>query len=268
MRGGAGRGGAGDVAAQLFQRLAVVGAAAHSGMQAEPVSVGAHALLEVRSPGHHALHRQHLLPSARTGGDAVGSGRRMQRPERARFVRVTAVVGHVTRTFLFDQQPPTGEQLHRAGDDLVRHRLERCIVWHRHFHENRQTVGTAPVHAVQHPAVKVDGRRCISRQPRPRLAGTCGLRRSTYATRRCTGSLWLGAATRAKSARAHDPLPSTPSRSARCRCRPPNEASMRQALTAGTVGGSLARTFGLGSGFRSHPVGCPSKSTRPHGGPA
>jgi len=32
---------AGDVAAQLFQRLAVVGAAAHSGMQAETVDVGA-----------------------------------------------------------------------------------------------------------------------------------------------------------------------------------------------------------------------------------
>jgi hypothetical protein len=41
---------------ELQDHLAVVGAAAHSGMQAETVDVGAQVLLEVRIPGHHALH--------------------------------------------------------------------------------------------------------------------------------------------------------------------------------------------------------------------
>ena len=46
---------AGDVAAQFLQRLAVVSAAAHGGVQAEAVDVGAQRLLEVRLPGHGAL---------------------------------------------------------------------------------------------------------------------------------------------------------------------------------------------------------------------
>ncbi len=106
---------AGDVAAQLLQRLAVVGAAAHGGVQAEPVDVGAQRLLEVLLPGHDALHRQHLLPGAWAEGDAVGTRRGLQRPERAGLVRVCVVVGQVGLTFLFDQHPPTGEQLASCG---------------------------------------------------------------------------------------------------------------------------------------------------------
>ena len=66
---------ASDVAAQLFQRLPVVGAAAHSGVQAEPVDVSAWRLLEFFFPWHRALHRQHPLAGARTEGEAVGTGR-------------------------------------------------------------------------------------------------------------------------------------------------------------------------------------------------
>ena len=77
-----GQSGACDAAAQLLQRLAVVGATAHSCVQAEAVDVGAQRLLEVRVPGHalqaapalasagpsrgtlSTLHRQHLLAGA------------------------------------------------------------------------------------------------------------------------------------------------------------------------------------------------------------
>ena len=62
-----------------------------------------------------ALQRQHLLAGARAEGDAVSTGRRLQRPERAGFVRIAVVVGHVSRTLLFDQHPPTGEQLASCG---------------------------------------------------------------------------------------------------------------------------------------------------------
>ena len=74
---------AGDATAQLFQRLAVLCTAAHSGVQAETVNVGAQRLLEVCLPGHGALHRQHLLAGARAEGDAISTRRGLQRPERA-----------------------------------------------------------------------------------------------------------------------------------------------------------------------------------------
>ena len=44
---------------------------------------------------------------------------------------------------LFDQHPPTGEELYRARDDLVQHRLQRPIARRGHFDEERFTVGTA-----------------------------------------------------------------------------------------------------------------------------
>jgi len=75
-----GQSGARDVAAQLLQRMAIIGAAAHGGVQAETLAVGAQRLLKVRVPGHSTLHRQHLLPRARAEGDAVGTRGGMQRP--------------------------------------------------------------------------------------------------------------------------------------------------------------------------------------------
>ncbi len=87
---------AGDVAAQLLERLALVGAAAHSRVQAEPVDVGAEVLLEVRLPRHDTLDRQHLLAGAWSEGDAVSTRRGLQWPERAGFVRIVIVVGFLT----------------------------------------------------------------------------------------------------------------------------------------------------------------------------
>jgi hypothetical protein len=114
-----GQGPAGDVAAQLLQRLALVGVAAHGGVQAESVHVCAQVLLEARLPRHSALQRQSRPAGARAEGYAVGTGRRLQRPERAGLVRIAVVVGQVRLALLFDQYIPKGEQLHRSGDDLV-----------------------------------------------------------------------------------------------------------------------------------------------------
>ena len=52
-----------------------------------------------------ALYRQHLLAGPRTEGDAIGTRRALQRPERAGLVRIAVVVGHVSRTLHFDQHP-------------------------------------------------------------------------------------------------------------------------------------------------------------------
>ena len=67
-----GQGRARDVAAQLLQRLAVVGAAAHGSVQAETLHVGTQLWSERSITGHGALHREHLLPGTRTEGNAVG----------------------------------------------------------------------------------------------------------------------------------------------------------------------------------------------------
>jgi hypothetical protein len=69
------------------------------------IDVGAQGLLELRLPGHGTLHRQHLLPGAQTESDAVGTRCGLQRPERAGLVRIAVAVGHVSRTFRFDQHP-------------------------------------------------------------------------------------------------------------------------------------------------------------------
>jgi len=49
----------------------------------------------------------------------------------------------------------------QPGDDLVQHRLQRLVGWRGHFDEDRFAFGVAPVHAVQHQAVKVD----VEREP-------------------------------------------------------------------------------------------------------
>jgi len=103
------------VAAQLLQRQAVVGAAAHGGVEAEALDVGAQSLLEVRVPGLGTLHRQHLLPGAWAEGDAVSTGGWLQRPEYAGLVRIDVGVSHIGRILLLDEHPPTGEQLASTG---------------------------------------------------------------------------------------------------------------------------------------------------------
>jgi hypothetical protein len=112
-------------------------------------------LLEAGVPRHDALHGQHLLPCARAECDAVGTGRGLQRPERAGIVRIGIAVGHVRRALLLDQSAAAGEQLQDAGDDLVQH--SACSASSvGYLDEDRLAFGAAPVDAVQHQAVKVD----------------------------------------------------------------------------------------------------------------
>ena len=63
-----GQGRARDTAAQLLQRLAVVGAAAHRSAQAETLHVGTQLWSERGITGHGALDREHLLPGTRAEG--------------------------------------------------------------------------------------------------------------------------------------------------------------------------------------------------------
>ena len=94
---GAACGAGGGLAAQLLQCVPVAGRAAHRCVQAEPVDDGTQRLLAVHMPGHCTLQRQHLLASARAEGDAVSTGRSLQRSEYAGLVRIAVVVGHVGR---------------------------------------------------------------------------------------------------------------------------------------------------------------------------
>ena len=87
-------------------------------------------------------------------GYAIATRGGLQRPEGAGLVRVG--VGQVRLALLFDQQPQTGEQTHRAGDDLVQHRLQRFIGWRRYRDVFRRAVGTLSGHAIQHQAVQVN----------------------------------------------------------------------------------------------------------------
>jgi len=53
---------------------------------------------------HRALHRENLLAGARAKGNAVGTRRSLQRPERAGLIRIGLGVGQVARSLLlFDE---------------------------------------------------------------------------------------------------------------------------------------------------------------------
>ena len=70
-----GNGRARDVAAQVFELLALIGAAAHRRMQAEAVAVGAQARRGSFAGARQAVQAQHLLSRARALRNAgVGSG--------------------------------------------------------------------------------------------------------------------------------------------------------------------------------------------------
>jgi hypothetical protein len=96
--------GSGNVTAQLFQPLTLVGSAAHGRVQAEALMVGTQ-LLGARSVSRHrTLHREHLLPGAWAEGNAVSARRGLQRPERAGLIRIGVGVGQIARSLLvFDK---------------------------------------------------------------------------------------------------------------------------------------------------------------------
>lgn len=86
--------GAGDVAAQAFERLALMRGAAHPGMQAEPVPLGAQACVGFVVPTRRGSQAQHLLSGARSQRDAIRARGRLQGRERVIRIEV-GQVGHV-----------------------------------------------------------------------------------------------------------------------------------------------------------------------------
>ena len=60
------------------------------------------------------------------------------------MVRIAVVVGHVRQALFFDQHPPTGEQLHHPGDDLVQHRPQCFVGWLGNFDELQRAVNAVP----------------------------------------------------------------------------------------------------------------------------
>jgi len=135
-----GQSGSRDVAAQLLQRLAVVGTTTHGCAQAITVDISAHVLLEVRIPGHCALHVQYFLAGAWAEGDALLTGSGLQRPEHAGIVRMGVSVSHVGRTLLFDERPrrvscfinrgPCIDPLYTtvlSGGAGIRWRTDKCV---------------------------------------------------------------------------------------------------------------------------------------------
>ena len=105
---------------------------------------------------------------------------RLQRPARARVVRIGITVGQVGRSLLFDEHAAAGQQLHQAADDLVQHRLQPFIGGRGHFDQDRLTV-SAPVDPIEHQAVQTDvqiGSRSEALGQRDRAAvGLLGLKR-------------------------------------------------------------------------------------------
>ena len=63
------------MAAQLLERLAGIGAAAHGRVQAATLGIGAKELIEALHLRHRALRRQCLLDGGRANGDATSTRR-------------------------------------------------------------------------------------------------------------------------------------------------------------------------------------------------
>jgi glutathione S-transferase len=84
----------------LLQPLALVCFDPDCGAQAETVDVGAQKLTRCCIARRRAPERQHLLPGAVAEGEAVGDGRRVQRPQRARLLAVGIPRGQVSRAFV------------------------------------------------------------------------------------------------------------------------------------------------------------------------
>ena len=104
----------GDIAAELLQFLALIGAPAHRRMEAKAVRVDAQ--LWGGRPGcaRQALQAQHFLPSSWAQRNPIGARGGLQRCERAIGVRF----GEVGPVWFFDESPQARQYAHGARDDL------------------------------------------------------------------------------------------------------------------------------------------------------
>jgi len=146
-----GNGRAGDIAAQAFELLALMGVTAYCRMQAEAVRVDAARLLGVGRPAGDGLQTQHFLPCVWAQGNAVGAGGRLQGRERA----IGLGFGQVAQAPLFDEVAGARQQLQDALDDPARQRLELCHAGSARFMEGR-FAGAAAIHPIEHQAMQMD----------------------------------------------------------------------------------------------------------------
>src|SRR3954447_21934171 len=128
-----GNGRAGDIAAQAFELLALMGVTAYCRMQAETVRVDAARLLRVGRSAGDGLQAQYLLPRVWPQRNAVGAGGRLQGRERAIGLGLRQV-GHA---LLFDEVAGAGQQLDDALDDPLEQRLELCGAGSARFMEDQ-----------------------------------------------------------------------------------------------------------------------------------
>ena len=143
--------GAGDVAAQAFEFLVLMGATAHPSMQAETVRFGAQGCRGFLIPAGHRSQTQHLLSGTRIEGDSIGARGGLQGLERV----IGSDVGEVGHPLLFNEIAPAGEQSHEPHDNLLEQALQLIAVGGACFVKERFIPGAA-IDAVEHQAMKVD----------------------------------------------------------------------------------------------------------------
>ena len=113
----------GDVAAQLFELLALIRPTTHRGVRAEAVRIG-ETVRDFLVPAVPSSQAQHLLSGAQTRGNVISARCRLQRRQRMIRIRVRQV-GHA---LLFDQMACArldSSDRPRCGDDP---RQRRAVV--------------------------------------------------------------------------------------------------------------------------------------------
>src|SRR5689334_7462729 len=159
---------AGDVAAQAFELLALMGVTAYCRMQAETVRVDAARLLRVGRSAGDGLQAQYFLPGMWPQRNALGTGGRLQGRERAIGLRL----GQISHALLFDEVAGAGQQLDDALDDPIEQRLELCGAGSARFMEHRRARAAA-IHAIEDQAMQMNveiGRRAEALDERDRTA--------------------------------------------------------------------------------------------------
>ena len=103
-------------------------------MQAEPVDVGTQGLARRGVPWRRAPEGQHLLPSARAEGNAVGNRCSLQRPQGARLLAVVLGLDQVGLAHLLDQHATAA----------IPADFERDFFFQRMFAEHNGSVWCSP----------------------------------------------------------------------------------------------------------------------------
>ena len=111
-----GDGGTGDIAAQLFELVALTSGAAHRGVEAEALLVSTALWRILRFKAGDGLQAQHLMTRAGSECNTVGAGGRLQR--RHGIIGIIRF-GHVSHPLLFNQIAQACQQLHGSLYDLV-----------------------------------------------------------------------------------------------------------------------------------------------------